>query len=83
MAAVPLLEDDDNDGEDDLMIVDNEDRDKDYKPENNEENDEDYPEIGDDDDDFEIPPLRARKAKKEQIQTKKQTTMTSQKIKEG
>ena len=61
--------DDNNDGDNDLEIVDDVDRDKDYEPENDEE---DYLAIAnDDDDDFEIPPLRPWKTKKKLLQTKK------------
>ena len=79
--AVPLLEDDEAEDQDDLMIVDDEPRDANYEPgdDDDDEDAEEYPAMDDDDDDFEIPPLRARKdtkdTKKECKQTKKKKSI--------
>ena len=83
--AVPLLEDDEDEDQDDLMIVDDENRDVNYEPGNDEDDDaEDYPVMDDDDDDFKIPPLRARKdTKKERKQTKKKSTQRQIEVLEG
>ena len=70
-AAIPMLMDDNDDVDDDLMVID--DKDKDYEPQPEEDDNDIYP-MDDDDNDFQEPPPRARKSVEIVSKTSKKPT---------